>query len=298
MSRYVTVIFKASIIGLLLTACGAATVNPATITRPVSSTATTEPATPAPSSPTSTTSPTPAKKTFSYKVIYQADGFTIREALLGANAIWKDDYQMPARIENTVKNLGVGREMACDQEPASNAPCSQTLELGLANGGTDQYTFRLANLNGGAGVLLKNNRLLWSGLTNGGASFAILSSKRIGDEIAFDYAKSNWGSNLKPFWVIDSILYTAGNTVVLIPDAFAPNAIRGKLAYFKVMRGSQILIFDGRQVGVKYDEVFNQLCCWHGPPIQIAADGEAIDFFAQKGRDWYHVQAGYLNNSQ
>ena len=25
---------------------------------------------------------------------------------------------------------------------------------------------------------------------------------------------------------------------------------------------------------------------------------EAIDFFAQKGRDWYHVQAGYLSSSQ
>jgi hypothetical protein len=236
--------------------------------------------------------------TFEYKTIYQDGSFSIREAFLGTDAIWKDGYQMPPRIENTVQSLGLGRDMSCDRQLKSNTPCSQTLELPLANGGTDLYTFRLGELNGGTGVLFKNGRLLWSGATNGGPSFAIRSSKRIGDEIAFDYAKSNWGSKLKPFWMTDSILLTRGNAVVLFPEAFAPNSIRGKLIYFKVKGRAEILVYDGKEAGAKYDEVFNQLCCWHGPPIQIAANGEMIDFFAQKGRDWYHVQAGYLDTSQ
>jgi len=203
-----------------------------------------------------------------------------------------------ARIENAVESLGLGREMTCDQQLNANTPCSQTLELSTANGTTDKYILRLESLNGGNGVLFKNGKLIWAGMTNGASSFAILSSKRIGDEIVFDYSKSNWGSNVKPLWITDAILHTKGNAVALIPDAFAPNAIQGELIYFKIKNGKAILAFNGKEVGETYSEVFNQLCCWHGPPIQIASNGKIVDFFAQKGRDWYHVQAGYLGNIQ
>jgi hypothetical protein len=282
------------LIFVLCAACSPAVTTTATA-RPAHTPTLQPTAIPSTSTPTPTQSPTPDERTFDYKVIHQDGSFMIREAFLGTDAIWKDDYKMPPRIENTVQSLGLGRDMACDQQSESNTPCSQTLELGLANGATDVYTFRLANLNGGTGVLFKNGRLLWSGLTNGGPSFAVLSSKRIGDEIAFEYAKSNWGSNQKPFWMTYSILLTRGSTVVLIPSGFAPNSIDGKLVYFKIKGRAQILVFDGREVGATYDEVFNQPCCWHGPPIQIAVNEKMIDFFAQKGRDWYHIQAGYLN---
>jgi hypothetical protein len=245
--------------------------------------------------PTPSEAPTPDQRTFDYNVIYQDGDFVIREAFLGTDAIWKKDFRMPAtRIETSPGSLGLGRDMTCDEGSGSSTPCSQTIALALANGGSDKYTFRLGSLQGGNGVLLKNGRLLWSGGTNGAGSFAVLSSRRIGDEIAFDYLKSNWKTNLQErLWVIDSVLFTKGNTVALIADAFAPNAIRGKLAYFAIKSRKVRLVFDGKPVGAEYSEVFNQLSGWGGPPIQIAANGDFIDFFAQKGRDWYHVQAGY-----
>ena len=199
-----------------------------------------------------------------------------------------------ARIENTIQSLGLGREMICNKQPESNLPCTQTIEIPVGNGGTDKYILGLESVNGGKGSLIKNGRLIWSGYTNGGKAFAILSSIRIGDEIAFDYYKSNWGSNEKSLWMAGSILMTRGNAVALIPDAFGLNAIQGKLIYFRVKNRKEILVFNGKELGETYDEVFNQLCCWLGPPIEIASNGEMIDFFAQKGSDWYHVQAGYL----
>ena len=198
------------------------------------------------------------------------------------------------RIANSLQGLGLGRDMSCDTRPGSKTPCSQMIEVALTNGGTDSYTFRLDNPGGGVGLLIKNGRLIWSGQTNGAGSPAVLSSKRIGDEIAFDYSKSNWGSGEQHLWVTDSILMTKGKAVVLIPNSFAPYPIHGQLIYFRIRTRKDILVFGGKEVGEEYDEVFDLPCCWAGPPLQIAANGEGIDFFAQKGRDWYHVQAGYL----
>ena len=289
---------------ILLAICLCAACSPAATPTPTATgrpepTATLEPTalvpTPSPQ-PSATPTATPKKVTFNYKVIYRQDGFTIREAFLGKGAIWQwDDFPMPpARIKNTVQSLGLGRGMACDKQPTSNTPCSQTLALPLSNGGADEYLLRLGNENGGSGLLMKNGKIIWTGITNGANSFAILSSKRIGDEIVFDYSKSNWGDNNQTLWVTSSILMTKGKTVVLFPDAFAPNAVDGKLIYFRMISKKEILIFDGQPVGETYNDVFNLLCCWHGPPLEIASDGKIIDFFAQKDNGWYHVQAGYL----
>jgi len=188
--------------------------------------------------------------------------------------------------------------MSCDKQSTSNTPCAQTLDLPLHNGGTDEYLLRLADVNGGSGLLMKNGKLIWTGIMNGANSFAILSSKRVGDEIAFDYLKSNWGNANGPLWITASILVTQEKTIMLIPDAFSPNAIDGKLIYFKMKSKTEVLVFDGKEVGETYNDVFNLRCCWHGPSLGIAADGKMIDFFAQKGDDWYHVQAGYLMNDQ
>ena len=54
------------------------------------------------------------------------------------------------------------------------------------------------------------------------------------------------------------------------------------------------LVFNGKEVGAKYDKVFNQHCCWDGPPVQVACNGEIVDFFAIRENGWYHVQAGNL----
>jgi hypothetical protein len=291
-------VFRPATILLMICICAACspiTTTPTAPPRPIPMSTLEASAVPATLIPRPSLSPTPAKKAYEYKVIYQDGKFEIREALLGTDAIWKADFQMPqARIENTSASLNLGRDMACDKQLDGNTSCSQTLEFPLANGGADEYTLRLDDPKGGAGVLFKNKRLVWSGYTNGGPAFAILSSRKMGNEIVFDYSKSNWGSNQKPLWMTPSILLTKGNAVVLISDAFAPNILDGNLLYFRRKTKSAILVFNGKEVGASYSEVFNQLCCWGGPPIEIASNGQIIDFFAQKGRDWYHVQAGYF----
>ncbi len=282
----------------LCVACSPAATPTATATSQPEATATLEPTQiPLTPSPQPSKTPTPKKVIFNYKLIYQKDGFAIREAFLGKSAIWQwDDFPMPpTRIKNTTQTLGLGREMACDKQLASNMPCSQTLALPLSNGGTDEYILRLEDLKGGSGLLMKNGKIIWTGVTNGADNFAILSSKRIGDEIVFDYSKSNWGDNDQALWIASSILMTNGKTVVLFPDGFAPNVVDGKLVYFRtISQKREILIFDGQAVGEAYNDVFNLLCCWHGPALEITGDGKIIDFFAQKDDGWYHVQAGSL----
>ena len=246
-------------------------------------------------SPQPSDTPEPQPQSYAYKVIYTDGSFSIRQAFLGTDAIWNSAFRLPAaRIENSAAGLGLGRDMACDTKAGVSTHCSQTIEITLDEGAIDKYVLGLASPTGGTGTLFKNGRLIWSGTTNGANSFAILSSIRVGNEIALDYSKSNWGSNESPLWITPSILLSQGNAVKLIPDAFAPQSIRSKLAYFKIYNRKETLIFDGKPLGDTYDEIFNLQCCWHGPAIGIAGNGEMIDFFAQKGSDWYHVQAGYL----
>jgi hypothetical protein len=276
-----------------LTACGPAAAPAPTAAQHPESTATL-PATAIPytPSPQPGITPTATQMHFDYQTVYQKDGFSIRQVFLGSNAIWHwADFPMPpGRIKNTVKSLGLGRQMTCEKNSTSNMPCSQTLTLPE----NTEYTLRLANVNGGTGLLTKNGKLLWTGITNGADSFAILSSKQFGSELVFDYSKSNWGNPDQPLWVTASILLTHGKTALLIPDAFAPNVVGNKLVYFRVKSKKDILVFDGNEVGQSYNYVFNLMCCWHGPLLEIASDGKIIDFFAQKNDGWYHVQAGYL----
>lgn len=280
------------LLSLFLTACRiasgptpTATAEPETAAT-LTATSTSIPATPSPTTP----SATPIN--LQYVTVYQKDGFSIRQAFLGPRAIWQwDDFPMPpTRIQNTLKNLELGHQMVCDKPGTSSTPCSQSVTLA----GNNEYTLRMANAKGGSALLTKNGKLLWTGVTNGADSFAILSSRALGGELVFDYAKSNWGSNEKRMWVTDLILLTSEKTVQLIPDAFGPNIVNSKLIYFKVKLEKDIIVFDGSEVGDTYDYIFNMECCWHGPPLNLAADGKIIDFFAQKDNGWYHVQAGYL----
>ena len=287
------------LLACLSTACGPV-VTPFPATDTPAPTATFEPTTiPAtPSSPQPSKTPTPTQRVFEYETVYDENGFTVREAFLGQGAIWQwDTFQMPpSRIENTAHSLGLGREMDCDARPQADMPCMQTLQLSLSSGSVDEYTLRLDSLEGGSALLMKNGRLIWTGITNGADSFAIISSAQIGDEIAFDYSKSNWGSATAGLWKIDSILITQGKTIVLIPEAFGPYEIDGKLAYFRVKLKKETLVFDGREVSPAYDYIFNLSCCWHGPSIEIVSNGKLLDFFAQRGGAWYHVQAGRLSD--
>jgi len=282
----------------LCTACAPATATLPAPTAAPAPTATLQPTDVPPPTPTlePTASPAPQTQAFEYKVIFTDGSFSVREAYLGTNAIWKSNFKMPeARIRNTPPSMGLGRDMVCDAPPGATPHCSQTVEIKRGDGSTDKYLLSLGSIHGGAGNLYRNNRLVWSGYTNGANSFAILSSTRLGDEIALDYSKSNWNTgDGGRLWITPSILLSQGNTVKLIADAFAPQAIRGNLIYFRLYKTKAYVDFGGQVYGDGYDEVFNQLCCWHGPPLEITNNGEFIDFFGQRGSDWYHVQAGYI----
>ena len=275
---------------LLLTACGPVATPTPVATQPPVSTITPKAATP---TPQPTHSPTATPVNLQYSVLYQQpDGFSIRQAYLGPNVIWRwDDFPTPpTRIQNTLKSLGLGRQMICENNSASSTPCEQTIRLA-----ENEYTLRLADVKGGSALLTKNNKLLWTGVTNGANNFAILSSKQLGDALVLEYAKSNWGNTDERLWVTTSILITQEKNVRLIPEAFAPNIINDQLIYFRVKTGKDILVFDGKDVGDSYNYIFNLTwCCWHGPSLEIANDGKIVDFFAQKDDGWYHVQAGYL----
>ncbi len=277
---------------LLLTACGPLenpTPTPAA-TQPPVSTSTPRAAT---HTPQPTASPTATPVNLQYSVLYQQpDGFSIRQAYLGPNAIWRwDDFPMPpTRIQNTRKSLGMGRQMTCEKNNSTSTPCAQTIQLA-----ENEYTLRLADVTGGSALLTKNNKLLWTGFTNGANNFAILSSKQLGDALVLEYAKSNWGNTEERLWVTTSILITREKDVLLLPDAFAPNIVNDQLIYFRVKTGKSVLVFSGKDVGDSYNYIFNLTwCCWHGPTLEIANDGKILDFFAQKDNGWYHVQAGYL----
>lgn len=236
-----------------------------------------------------------------YEVVYEEGGFEIREAFLGSTGDWTwIDFSMPqARIQHTVQDLGL--DALCDStltEWQVTGWCTDTVTIKTTN--ELEYRFDLAcdQMNGGHCQLRRDDKLIWEGELNGGTCRPIHSSRRIGDDIAIDYTHVVTSGQI----VVDSILLTRGNGVVDIAEAtgydaaFAPNEVLGKLVYFArehLPDRKVLLIFDGQEVG-KFDAVFNQYCCWDGPPVQIYSNGEIVDFFAQKDGGWYHIQAGNL----
>jgi hypothetical protein len=101
--------------------------------------------------------------------------------------------------------------------------------------------------------------------------------------------------------ITQSVVFTENDKAVDIlsttdyDGAFAPNGVDGKLAFFGRRNGKILLVFDGKEVGEKYDKSYDQYCCWDGPPIQVYGDGNIVDFFGEKDGILYHVQAGYLS---
>jgi hypothetical protein len=241
-----------------------------------------------------------------YQLEYQDDNRAIRKAYLGDIDNWKwVDFGMPqTRIKVTDTDLGFGHDLAfnCYEQLKTEEWCTQKLEIVLENGDITEYILKWEYANGGDSILIRNGEKIWEGHMNGGLGFAIPSSKQIGDEIAIDYRDSNYDGENPEFWWKESILLTHGKTVIDIVDteayskAFAPNEILGMFAYFAEKDGKVFLVFNGKEIGEGYDRVFNQYECWDGPPIQIAGDGNILDFFAVKNGAWYHVQVGQFDD--
>lgn len=244
-----------------------------------------------------TVTSTPSKE-WDYRIVYQEDDFAIREALISEGQVNWDAFVMPpSRIKEFAKNFGDQRRegdwlYSCYKQFPNIGWCIQIFEITESSGAIDQYKLQCDFLIGaGDCQLLKNDHLIWNGHMNGGIDDPVDLIEQVGDEIAISYADLDYdGQSMS--WSKQIVLLTKNYTVVVINDAFAANEVSGKLIYFSTTGGKVTLVFNGKDVGEKYEKVFNQLCCWDGPPIQIKGNGEAVDFFAQKGNDWYHVQAG------
>jgi hypothetical protein len=241
------------------------------------------------------------EKRLEYEIVYEEDGFKIREAFLGSAEDWTwMDFAIPqARIQHTVQDLGL--DALCDSTTAewqATGWCTDTVEIKTTN--EQKYRFDLAcdSMMGGHCYLRRNGTLVWEGDLHGGTCRPIHSSRRIRNDIAIDYTNVVTSGQT----TVHSILLTKGNDIVDITEAtgydaaFAPGEVLGKLVYFAseyLPDRKVLLIFDGREVA-QFDAVFNQYCCWDGPPVQIYGNGEIVDFFAQKDDGWYHIQAGNL----
>jgi hypothetical protein len=76
--------------------------------------------------------------------------------------------------------------------------------------------------------------------------------------------------------------------------AFNPFIVDNKIAYFARKADELVLIFDNREIPLKYDIIAHYGCCPDGLYNPIYTD-RAIDVFAyQENLGWYHVQIGYL----
>jgi hypothetical protein len=247
---------------------------------------------------TSTETKTVKVEQLEYTIVYEEGDFRIQQALLGSLEDWSwDNFSMPkSRIQNTVQDLGFDGACSTTAELQMSGWCTDTVKLTTTDGQEHQLDLACDHMLGGHCLLKRDGELIWEGGMNGGTCLPIASSRKIGDDVLIDYTSvATPGRKM-----VDSILLVKGNAVVDIVKttsydaAFAPYEITGKLLYFArkhLPDGKTLLVFDGREID-EYDTVFNQCCCWDGPPIQIHGNGEIVDFFVQKENGWYHVQAG------
>lgn len=243
-----------------------------------------------------------------YTVVYQEGPFIVREAFLGSRDAWDwSSFSMPeARIADALPNLGFGDFDSCYEQLRTADWCTTMLALARVDGGEDYFQFMMDGLQVGNALLRKNGKTLWTGHVDGGLWRAIPSSRQVGDEIAVEYQDAVFDQEGRLVRWVESVLLTQGNTALDIVQAtghdraFAPCGIDGELVYVAVIHGPEqgradhFLVFQDRKVAGPYDNVFNQYCCWDGPPIQVHCDGKMVDFFVEKDGGWYHVQAGHL----
>lgn len=200
----------------------------------------------------------------------------------------------PSRITNTAKDFNPGFQINASwcKDTKSSANCSTTGDIEKSNGQINTIEFWCdSGFSARQCKLLKNNLPIWNDKINGGIADPVDSIKQIGDNLAISYMASDPAIS-STLHVMPVVIFTNMDSFIAIKNAFAPNELLGKLAYFLNKSGKEVLIFDNREVGEYYDQIFNMHCCWDGPSIQIRSDGQIIDFFAMKGNDWYHVQAG------
>lgn len=256
-------------------------------------------------------SETPRLSGEEYEITYQKENFQVRERLLGQDDNWEwESFIMPElRIHDPLPDLGLDslypneKYEKCLAQIKETGWCREIVQFTTAEGEVVSFSLDKNHLPMmGDYKLEKNNQILWESELVGATSGPILSTKRIGDEVAIEYIDI---PDPKSGNFIHSILITSQNTVIDLKNTtgydavFAPNEVDKRLIFFAkeyTPEVKSLLIYDDSVVA-EYDSVFNQKCCWDGPPVQILGNGKIIDFFARKNGVWYHVQAGYFGIS-
>jgi len=137
-------------------------------------------------------------------------------------------------------------------------------------------------------TVTQNEAVIWNRNIPSGPCNSVTGFKALGDEFMLDYLSLE-GPN--------SIVVSNDETLQDILDAkdydkaFAPYSVMGKMTYIAEQDGKQFVVYDGAELGEKYDEIYYACCCG-GVIYTIRGDGEIIDFFARKGEDWYYVRGG------
>lgn len=205
-----------------------------------------------------------------YKITYQKEGFQVRERLLGRVENWEwNSFTMPnLRVHNPLPDLGLDslypdeKYKKCQAQIKETGWCRETVEFTTSEGKVNSFSLvkNQMPLAGGDYKLEKDGKILWESRLEPGLNGSIISSKRIGDELAIEYFHV---PDPKSGNFTHSILITSQNTVADLKNTtgydavFAPNEVNKQLIYFAqeyVPEVTSILIYDGKAVA-KYDSV-------------------------------------------
>jgi hypothetical protein len=224
-----------------------------------------------------------------YKTVYQDGNFQIQETFLGEKNLTTFS-QLTTRIQETATDLQPSKSVQggdwCD-DLATTGWCSQSIDIEKPNNDKDRFDFRCNSWGFVRDCKLYSDNLpVWEDHMNGGQTFPIESIKAIESQLVISYINTNKNE-------VEHIVVLANNhSSKQIENAHSPNEILGKLLYFQHKKNKEIIVFNGQDIGEEYDAILSWPCCGGGFNININSNSKIIDFFAQKGNDWYHVQAG------
>ncbi len=244
------------------------------------------------STPTATLQPYEIDIQLDYTIVYESDDFVVREGNINDAEVLADVYHPTGRIKTSVQTFRYYNFLPSIGDESFSKPI-------LDNNGTLFEFEGDFGYMGGNIELIKNNRVVWNGNLQHPIYYPIGAIRFFDDEIAFDYIDVLLDSdNPLPGKVTRSIIYTQGNTAVDVIEAlgykmaFAPFNIKDKLIYIAILNTDEhIIVFDNQEIALGYTFVQN---IYSGDAVRfnVYGNGEIIDFYATKGKSWYHVQAG------
>jgi len=225
---------------------------------------------------------------FKYEVILTDDQFIIHEAKIGE---WENVNTVNKRIELSEHN---NLDCTWQEEETNGAINKATCSLDVkTKDEIARFDIIGPNQTNGPYTILKNSREIFTADFQHGPCSVINSVKIVGNELAIDYIDTKEpGTN--------SILITEGDQVLDVVEsndydsAFAPDQILGEFIYIAEKGNKFFVVFQDTKIGKEYDEIY-YVCCCDGIKYSVLSNGKYLDFFARKGNDWYHVQAGDLS---